>query len=223
MTKLMSFVVLMGLGNSSIAVCQQLSRPNSSAVDRTSVDRTSSATTSSQMPSGRVTIRREFSRLPSSLAELIARASLIVEGLVDSSTIPARFYNTSDPASMETDIVFLVSKVYKGELTQKHFPRIVIAETGGTIGKLTVESGQHTMMQQGQRYVLFLDPETRTNLPSVAGLPRYIVTCEWLGKFKNEHGKISAPEKASGDLKALRRSDLTIFESSLGKASVINR
>jgi hypothetical protein len=74
-----------------------------------------------------------------SIEDLAGDATFIVDGLVDSSTIPSRRPDANLTNFLETDIVFLVNKVMKGDLgQQKTLPRVVVSQNGGSLEKLTV-------------------------------------------------------------------------------------
>ena len=143
---------------------------------------------------------------PGSLEELEGLADLIVEGMVDSSTIPARKPNTGIPNHLETDSVFLVSAVFKGDLSsQKLFPRVVISQVGGKDGDL-IFMPEEPILSQGEKMILFLRKDPR-NLPSVAALPRFTIVGIWAGKFRvqasptDPNKKIIGVPRKSGGLK----------------------
>jgi hypothetical protein len=158
------------------------------------------ATTSSRV----VYVHQEPMYAPGSLEELEGLADLIVEGMVDSSTIPPRKPNTGIPNHLETDSVFLVSTVFKGDLSsQKSFPRVVISQVGGKDGDL-IFMPEEPLLSQGEKMILFLRKDPR-NLPSVAALPRFTIAGIWAGKFRvqasrNDPNKkiIGVPRKSGG-------------------------
>jgi len=72
------------------------------------------------------------SSAPESIEDLAGEATLIVEGLVDSSNFPTRQPNPKISTHLESDVVFLVKKVIKDDLSsQTQFPRIIVSEYGG--------------------------------------------------------------------------------------------
>lgn len=152
---------------------------------------------------GRFKVLVEPASSSNSLGDLSRESSLIVEGMVDASNFPARQPVPGVPRRIETDVVFLVSKIFKGDLSpQKTFPRVVISQTGGAVGELKVETAE-PLLQQGEHHILFLQPDARPNLKNIAGLPRYIIVGEWYGKFRVEHGNtITVPAQSPGGLRS---------------------
>jgi hypothetical protein len=150
-----------------------------------------------------------------SLEDLSRESPLIVEGTVDTSNFPTRQPDPGNPQRMETDVVFLVSKILKGDLSpQKTFPRVVISQTGGTVGQLTIETDE-PRLAQGEHDILFLQPDARPNLKNIAGLPRYIVVGVWFGKFRVERNNtITVPARSPGGLRSHHQEDHDAF---LGK------
>jgi hypothetical protein len=49
------------------------------------------------------------------------------------------------------------------------------------VGDVTSQPTQYSLVQPGERYILFLTSDDRSSLPSVAGLKRYDVTAAWAG------------------------------------------
>ena len=143
---------------------------------------------------------------------------MIVEGVVDSSTFKARQPNHNNPIHIESDVVFLVSRVFKGNFSaQKTFPRVVISQTGGTFGNKTILPPE-PLMEQGERQILFLVADNRSGLPSIAGLPRYLVVGIWSGKFRIQGNKIGVSHKALPGLHAHDAEDYNVFVAAVSNA-----
>jgi hypothetical protein len=154
----------------------------------------------------------------STLGDLTAKADLVVEGLVDASNFPARQPSPGIPSHIETDVVFLITRFLKGSLTaQSTFPRVVISEHGGTVGDLSVVTGEPPL-RQGQRMILFLQADTRANLKTIAALPRYLVVGIWHGKFEVVNGRISVPAHSAPDLRNHHMEDHDSFVSKVVSA-----
>jgi hypothetical protein len=106
--------------------------------------------------------------VPQSLKQLTDMSSLIIEGVV-SNVMPPR-----GDGREETDSVINIAQTFKGSGGGS---TIVIAQLGRK-GTCIV---QYSLFQPGEQYILFLSPDDRKALPSVAGLKRYAVTAAWAG------------------------------------------
>lgn len=159
------------------------------------------------------------------LSDLARQADLIVDGMVDASNLPSVQPDAVNrPHHIETDVVFLISTFIKGSLPgQKTFPRVVIAENGGTVGELKV-TVQEPPMQQGEKYILFLQVDGRTYQKAVAGLPRYVVIGVWNGKFKvGRDGKVSVPSHSLPDLRTHHGEDHDTFVGKVKAAAAVKQ
>jgi hypothetical protein len=115
---------------------------------------------------------------PNNFNELCTVSAAIIDGTIN-DTLPVRRSVSSDPRSLETDVIVNVNKVFKGDQTLQ---KIMIAEGGGTNGELHVVDPTNPQMLPGERYFLFLLREQRTTLPLTPGIPRYAVVAGSLGK-----------------------------------------
>ena len=113
--------------------------------------------------------------VPQSLKQLVDMSSLIVEGVVE-KVMPSR--RGAGQTWIETDSVIRIAQSLKGSTGGS---TIVIAQMGGRDGGAADQPTQYSLVQAGERYILFLSPDDRKALPSVAGLKRYGVTAAWSG------------------------------------------
>ena len=114
--------------------------------------------------------------MPGSFEELCDSSVLIVEAHVLSVLAP-----TENLRYLETDSILSVDRVLKGP---ESIRQVVISQKGGVLGQYRQLPYQYNLMQQGEHYILFLTEETETNLPDVAGIPRYALTGSWTGIFQ---------------------------------------
>lgn len=140
---------------------------------------------------------------PNSFEELFDLSPLVVIGMID-AVLPARLTDNSNPNSAaESDVVVLVDKVIKGRDLdpQTSVKRLVISQLGGRLQGQMVVPADDALLEQGERQLLFLAPDVRTNRPNIAGLPRYVVVGIWAGKFRLEKlGGLHASHKALSGL-----------------------
>jgi hypothetical protein len=134
---------------------------------------------------------------PQSIADLVRKAGLVVEGIVDNAG-ESRLVQPADPASVETEFLVNVAGVLKGDTKPA---RIVVAQMGGVHGSLVVTPAEDAHMRQGERYILFLTRDDRPGLEQISGLPRFLVTGVWSGRFKIGDGRITLDERAPAGLK----------------------
>ena len=113
--------------------------------------------------------------VPQSLKQLTDMSSLIIEGVVE-KTIPSR--RGAGQTWIETDSVISIAQTLKGPAGDSS---IVISQMGGKVGDSTDQPTQYSLVQPGERYILFLSPDDRNALPPVEGLKRYGVTAAWAG------------------------------------------
>jgi hypothetical protein len=152
------------------------------------------------------------------LSDLTRKSELIAEGVVERS-LASRQPSPGMPFHMETDAVFAISRHIKG---LAKFPRVLVAENGGTVGELKVTT-QEPIMQQGDHMVLFLQPDHRTNPNASTTLPGYIVIGVWNGKFKIENGKISVPPHSMPDLRSHQNQNPDSFLRTVSALALVDR
>jgi hypothetical protein len=127
--------------------------------------------------------------VPQSLKQLTDMSSLIIEGVV-SKVMPER-----GDGREETDSVINIVQTFKGSAGGS---AIVIAQSGGKGTDIV----QYSLVEPGERYILFLLPDDRKALPSVAGLKRYDVTAAWAGLlFVGADGLIHTDAKYNDPLR----------------------
>ena len=145
---------------------------------------------------------------PGSLKELCDMSPLIIEGVVKKSMPPRHV----SPQDLETDSLVTVTRTLKGGASSSD---IVISQSGGTIGELTLRPVQYSILQAGQRYLLFLKEDLRPTVPQVSGVKRYFVVGIWSGLFNVSTGKVQV-DADSPD--ALRKAFDGLSEDQLIKA-----
>jgi hypothetical protein len=155
---------------------------------------------------------------PNSFEELLSLSPLVVVGTVD-AVLPARLTDKSNPSSaVESDVVFLIDKVVKGGAldSQKGLKRVLLSQLGGKYqGQLIVPS-EESLLEPGERDLLFLAPDARKDRPDIAGLHRYLIVGIWMGKFRSERlGGMHASSKAFPGLHAIDSKSEVEFISSL--------
>ncbi len=74
------------------------------------------------------------------------------------------------------------------------------------------------LVRPGERYILFLIPDVRQELPSTSGMPRYAVTGVWSGKAKVTNGGVAFPASASPELRAYNGHSIDAFLQTLEAA-----
>jgi hypothetical protein len=84
---------------------------------------------------------------PQSIADLVRKAGLVVEGVVDNAG-ESRLVQPADPASVETEFILNVAGVLKGDAKPS---RIVVAQIGGVYGSLAMTPAA-TIVQACSKY-----------------------------------------------------------------------
>jgi hypothetical protein len=144
---------------------------------------------------------------PESLNELCASSRLIVDAFVH-STFPARNLGRL----LETDVVLLVTQTLKGSASPQ---QVVVAQRGGVVGEHKQLPTQYSLMQPGERYIIFLTDDPRQNVPVRVGIPRYWITGQWVGILRVDAGAV---HMSSGTPTSLRdKYDRMNLEQFLGE------
>lgn len=164
------------------------------------------AQTSAQRPlfqnGGAVVVHVTPTVSPTSLLQLIRASSLIVDGTV-SSVLPA--INTrQDPNAaprLETHSMIAVNAILSGAVPNSS-ANILVAQIGGHMGSWDISVAGDALLLPGERYILFLVPDMRQELPNTSGIPRFAVTGVWAGKVKVSGGNASFAAAANSQLKS---------------------
>jgi len=134
--------------------------------------------------------------VPQSLKQLVDMSSLIVEGVVE-KVMPSR--RGAGQTWIEIDSVIRIAQTWKGSAGGS---TIVLSQMGGRDGGAADQPTQYSIVQPGERYILFLSLDDRRALPSVAGLKRYDVTAAWAGLlFVGADGLIHTDSKYNDPLR----------------------
>jgi hypothetical protein len=127
--------------------------------------------------------------VPASLEELVKYADVVIDGSVETVLSP-RVRRADKPASLETDVVISIDEIVKGTAAWKSLKKAIVSQPGGKLGNLEVVTPQITRLQEGVRYILFLNSDTRFILPDYNGLPHFVITGIWTGQFDGTGGTI---------------------------------
>lgn len=129
-----------------------------------------------QQGTGRLHVTPAPGDVPGTLKQLCDMSTLIVEGNVSTSLLPRQL----SASNLETDAIITIARTLKGAAPN---PDVAVSQRGGTLGKLTISPAQYSIMQPGEKYLLFLKDDTRPNIPQISGAKRYFVTGVWSGLF----------------------------------------
>ncbi len=179
------------------------------------------AQTSAQRPllggAGAVVMDVAPTASPTTLVQLVRASIVIVDGTV-SSLLPA--INTSqnaDALRLETHSIIAVNAVLSGSVLNNS-ANILMAQIGGQTGSRSLSVAGDPMVLQGERYILFLVPDVRRELPNTSGMPRYAVTGVWSGKAKIVNGGVVFADSASAELRAYNGQSVDSFLQTLKAA-----
>lgn len=114
-----------------------------------------------------------------SLQQLYNLSDIVVDAVVQ-SVRPARLIPSR---RLETDIIVLVNRVFKGPATTR---RVALTQRGGTVGAYQEITDAYALMKRGEHYLFFAIADPRRSIAPVAGaadLPRYLIEGEWVGLF----------------------------------------
>lgn len=137
---------------------------------------------------GRVSASLEPRETPVSLDMLIHMSLLIVDGTV-SDVLPAVHVGTDpDTPTVETYSRILVHEVLSAVAVPKPASLFVVQE-GGKAGKWDVVTPDVPLLQKGERYIFFLDPDQRE--PAYEpGTPRFNAVGVWSGLVRVQDDRV---------------------------------
>ncbi len=151
-----------------------------------------------------------------SLGQLVTMSRLIVDGTV-AAVLPA-IHSGPDNETVETHSRVLISEVLLHlELGADGLTRLVQTPPAGSYTILLAQWGgkaawrEDPLVKQGERYILFLTPDDRTEPPNTSRLPRYHAVGVWSGKVKVENGKVRILPSAAPSLREYDNTDLAAF------------
>ena len=152
--------------------------------------------------SGKFTANVDPVYVPQSLAQLVRFAPLIVEATVTANV--RAFRSVPNAPLVETHSSVLIDEVVKGELPAGT-RSILLAQSGGRVDDVEMVIPGASIVEPGQRYILFLDPDDRKLDADQSGLPRFLPIGVWAGIVKVKLDGVSsvhAPGAASKGLAA---------------------
>jgi len=126
---------------------------------------------------------------------LCEHADMIVEGVVETEAtrrLPGR------DVRIETDFWIAVDRVIKGPSDTR---KLVTSEMGGAFGELRLIMN-YSLLERGQRYILFLYADHYPDRPQIPGLARYRDD-SFYGRYLIEDGKVSV--RLNAPVSALRQ------------------
>ena len=137
--------------------------------------------------------------IPRSLKDFVAEAPLIADGKV-TAVMPSRIVEGKRPEGLETDFVFSITKVLKGD---RNLHTVMISQIGGKAGRLEIATPQVPSLQTNRRYILFLHPDKRSNFEQTTkGMQRFVVEGVWSGIFEVKNGVVHPSSKLQQNMKA---------------------
>jgi hypothetical protein len=147
--------------------------------------------------------------VPSSVEELIRHAPFIFD--VSVTTVkPTRLTRASDVGSAETDATLKITSVLKGPDFLVG-ATILLSQAGGQYENVRVIPQDDEPVAKGERYILFLLPDGRPNLPDYGGLRRFCIDGIWHGKVAVISGKVVGHQHTVPALHAYDGKDVDTF------------
>lgn len=170
------------------------------------------------IPRGTYVIQPHPAEPVTSFEQLIRMAQLIAEATVISS-LPTINRDPNSPVGVETDSTVSIGQVILGKAPGGG--QIVLVEDGGAKGSSVISVAGDPLVKPGEQYILFLDPDPRTQVPNSVGIlpssvPRYYPVGYGNGKALITSG--GTIQFAAGAISALHQYDnmgITSFISTL--------
>ena len=150
------------------------------------------------VPHGVIRSIYDYVAPPQSLNGLVKSADVIVDGTVQ-SIFPTRLRDVNDPTSIETDTLFAVDRVLKGQ--PELLRSLAIAQMGGKHGDVEVIVEHVTRLSQADRHVLFLNYDRRSIVPTYARTDgNFTIVGGWIGDFKLDGNAVKWGSPPTWDL-----------------------
>jgi hypothetical protein len=153
------------------------------------------------MEGGHVIVHDTPVASPRSLLDLTTQARLVVDGTIIGSLPPINLTPNQRPGvpAVETHSIVSINRVIFGEVPNRA-ATILLIQGGGQLAKWNIEVDGDPLVRAGERYLLFLTPDDRKEVPAESGMSRYSVLGIWSGKARIQNGVIKFPESAAKEL-----------------------
>lgn len=133
--------------------------------------------------------------IPATLKALVEMSALVIEGTVVRS-LPSR---EPEPRIFHTDAVVQVDELIKGNVAAR---QILVSQLGGASIGMSMRPVQYTLLEKGERYILFLKPEPSGLSGPVQGKDRFVVSGVWSGLFRSDNGTMAVTGERIDSLRA---------------------
>jgi hypothetical protein len=143
------------------------------------------------------------------LDQLIAMSELVIVGTVN-NVLPAFNPSPNDKRTVETDSLVAIDQILYGKLPTG-VRTILLFQLGGSTATCSMVVPADPLVKNGERYVLFLRVDPRTQVPNASGAPRYFAAGYWSGKAQIVNGRIQFRPEASAGLHRHDSSDVNVF------------
>jgi len=160
-------------------------------------------------PNGKVKAEIDPAEQAGALSDLVQMSQLIVGGSV-TSVLPAVSMDLDPDAPLaETQSMISVSSVLGGK--PPGVSTIQLTQFGGKPGRWDISVPDEPLVRPGERYILFLNLDTRKEPPNTVGVPRYYIVGAWSGKVSVQEGKVHFLPRASEQLHIHDNQDVSSF------------
>jgi len=147
---------------------------------------------------------------PRSLLDFVRQSTLIIDGTVKTVLPPIDTSQDHIRPGIETHSIVSVTEILAGSIANKS-ANILLAQWGGELGKWAIEVEDDPLVTVGKRYILFLNPDERKELPNTSGIPRFAVIGVSSGKVDITNGMISFAKTASEEVRGYNGTNAEAF------------
>lgn len=163
---------------------------------------------------GKVFVLVDATGSPGSLVQLIQTSRLIVDANVLTLLPSLNTSHDPDRPVLLTFSIVGVNEILAGSIPNSS-PNILLEQTGGQLGGWDIEARGDPVVKPGERHILFLIPDNRTELPNTTGLPRYAAVGVWAGNIQVANGKIAISSQSRPNLRLFNGQDVDVFLQNL--------
>jgi hypothetical protein len=151
---------------------------------------------------------------PTSLWDLVRGSHLIIDGTVVQALTPIPTRADKFIPLIETHSVIAVNAVLGGALPEPA-TFVLLSQFGGKHGGVDIVAADDPIVGSGERYVFFLVPDNRPEVPNTSGLQRYSVAGGWNGRAGLVDSKVRFLPRAAANLRSLDGSKAEDFIDSI--------
>jgi hypothetical protein len=152
--------------------------------------------------------------IPFNLQGMVRASQVILAGTVV-QVFPPAYADSTQHGLIHTQSILSVEELLFGSVGNAD--RIALAQMGGAIPPIYEFVAGDPIVKKGERYVLFLHPDSRRLPPNASGFDRFTSVGLGSGMVKIDDGKVQFSCKSNPELKEYDNTELNAFLATVRK------